>query len=79
MYCFLMCSNLALKHVRAQRKFAQGSRPDSPSTTPVKYKSITTPKKVLANKRAKTEDFLTFLCLRGQFVVIIIRFYSQFH
>ncbi|XP_064610878.1 protein Jumonji-like [Liolophura sinensis] len=53
--------------VHAQRKFAQGhSQPSTPSTTPVKVHS--TPVK-LFSKRAKTEDFLTFLCLRGSSVL----------
>ena len=50
--------------VHAQRKFAQGSRPGSPNISPVKKK--TTPKKFFTTKKAKTEDFLTFLCLRGR-------------
>uniref|UniRef100_A0A672I3W6 Protein Jumonji n=1 Tax=Salarias fasciatus TaxID=181472 RepID=A0A672I3W6_SALFA len=41
--------------LQAQRKFAQ-SQPNSPSTTPVKD---------LSRRKPKTEDFLTFLCLRG--------------
>ncbi|KAM8840878.1 protein Jumonji isoform 2-T2 [Spinachia spinachia] len=41
--------------LQAQRKFAQ-SQPNSPSTTPVKE---------LSRRKPKTEDFLTFLCLRG--------------
>ena len=54
-------------HVRAQRKFAQGSRPVSPCVSPRKPKSVATPKKqLLPNVMAKTEDFLTFLCLRGK-------------
>ncbi|XP_050396488.1 protein Jumonji isoform X2 [Patella vulgata] len=52
--------------VHAQRKFAQGSLPVTPSTTPVK--SVTSPFKLLP-KTAKTEDFLTFLCLRGTSVL----------
>uniref|UniRef100_A0AAQ5Z6S9 Protein Jumonji n=1 Tax=Amphiprion ocellaris TaxID=80972 RepID=A0AAQ5Z6S9_AMPOC len=42
--------------LQAQRKFAQ-SQPNSPSTTPVKVD--------LSRRKPKTEDFLTFLCLRG--------------
>ena len=53
--------------MRAQRKFAAGSRPESPCTSPLKLnKKSRTPRKLLnTSKRAKTEDFLTFLCLRG--------------
>ncbi|GAB6021661.1 jumonji, AT rich interactive domain 2 [Chamberlinius hualienensis] len=52
--------------VHAQRKFAQGSNPASPTVTPIKVKSQT-PAAVefIPMKRPKTEDFLTFLCLRG--------------
>lgn len=52
--------------VHAQRKFAQGSTPNSPAPTPVKIcsgNSIATD--LLPCRRPKTEDFLTFLCLRG--------------
>ena len=55
-----------IRKLHAQRKFAAGSRPSSPSVSPVK-KLKTTPKKqqFFTTKKAKTEDFLTFLCLRG--------------
>ncbi len=58
-----LCCRLSLRaRVVAQRKFAQGSRPGSPNVTPFKVK----PKpKFFTTKKAKTEDFLTFLCLRG--------------
>uniref|UniRef100_A0A3Q3GAT0 Protein Jumonji n=1 Tax=Labrus bergylta TaxID=56723 RepID=A0A3Q3GAT0_9LABR len=51
--------------LQAQRKFAQ-SQPNSPSTTPVKVAetgSLNTTD--LSRRKPKTEDFLTFLCLRG--------------
>ncbi|XP_033101564.1 protein Jumonji-like [Anneissia japonica] len=48
--------------VRAQRKFAQ-SLPPTPSTTPVKLFTCEQPELVRACP--KTEDFLTFLCLKG--------------
>lgn len=61
--------------VHAQRKFAQGSNPSSPMPTPVKMiptnreatREPTGPPSTLLpyKKRPKTEDFLTFLCLRG--------------
>ncbi|XP_064467274.1 protein Jumonji-like [Ornithodoros turicata] len=61
--------------VHAQRKFAQGSNPSSPMPTPVKLmsgagretrESVGTPSDFLPRgRRPKTEDFLTFLCLRG--------------
>lgn len=53
--------------LHAQRKFAQ-SQPNSPSTTPVKMAnpSLPTPHiSFLSRRRPKTEDFLTFICLRG--------------
>ncbi|XP_064640231.1 protein Jumonji-like isoform X2 [Lineus longissimus] len=58
--------DLKKAQVRAQRKFAQGSRPNSPNITPVKIKPGVASLPVVAPcKRARTEDFLTFLCLRG--------------
>lgn len=58
---------------RAQRKFAQVhgygyGYTYSPSTTPIKHSTgsaCKTPPIKIFPKRAKTEDFLTFLCLRG--------------
>ncbi|KAJ8273294.1 hypothetical protein GJAV_G00099900 [Gymnothorax javanicus] len=55
--------------LQAQRKFAQ-SQPNSPSTTPVKVADATLPIPAsqitdLSKRKPKTEDFLTFLCLRG--------------
>ncbi|XP_069074885.1 protein Jumonji isoform X2 [Pleurodeles waltl] len=55
--------------LQAQRKFAQ-SQPNSPSTTPIKLADQLLPTPVtpisdLCKKKPKTEDFLTFLCLRG--------------
>ncbi|XP_019626151.1 PREDICTED: protein Jumonji-like isoform X1 [Branchiostoma belcheri] len=47
--------------VSAQRKFAQ-SCPSSPDTTPVKKAKTTS---LLSNVKVKTEDFITFLCLRA--------------
>lgn len=60
--------------VHAQRKFAQGSNPSSPMPTPVKLlpqcrdsrETVGQPSTLLpCKRRPKTEDFLTFLCLRG--------------
>ncbi|CAN7991753.1 unnamed protein product [Ixodes hexagonus] len=60
--------------VHAQRKFAQGSNPSSPMPTPVKMiptvrearEPVGPPSTLLpCKRRPKTEDFLTFLCLRG--------------
>ncbi|CAL1584715.1 unnamed protein product [Knipowitschia caucasica] len=63
--------------LHAQRKFAQ-SQPNSPSTTPVKVSdsslntglsaslsSLSSSILDLSRRKPKTEDFLTFLCLRG--------------
>ncbi|KAM4704737.1 protein Jumonji isoform 2-T2 [Rhinophrynus dorsalis] len=55
--------------LQAQRKFAQ-SQPNSPSTTPIKTVEPLLPPPVtqisdLTKRKPKTEDFLTFLCLRG--------------
>ncbi|XP_075069202.1 protein Jumonji isoform X1 [Mixophyes fleayi] len=55
--------------LQAQRKFAQ-SQPNSPSTTPIKIVEPLLPPPVtqisdLSKRKPKTEDFLTFLCLRG--------------
>ncbi|XP_046391026.1 titin homolog [Ischnura elegans] len=57
--------------VHAQRKFAQGSSLSSPTMTPVKDKDKSksngsvSSSELIPSKRPKTEDFLTFLCLRG--------------
>ncbi|KAG8224132.1 hypothetical protein J437_LFUL001826, partial [Ladona fulva] len=57
--------------VHAQRKFAQGSSLSSPTMTPVKDKDKSktngsvSASELIPSKRPKTEDFLTFLCLRG--------------
>uniref|UniRef100_A0A8C2WJW9 Protein Jumonji n=1 Tax=Cyclopterus lumpus TaxID=8103 RepID=A0A8C2WJW9_CYCLU len=50
--------------LQAQRKFAQ-SQPNSPSTTPVKVAEPGSLNTDLSRRKPKTEDFLTFLCLRG--------------
>lgn len=55
--------------LQAQRKFAQ-SQPNSPSTTPIKIVEPLLPPPAtqisdLTKRKPKTEDFLTFLCLRG--------------
>ncbi|XP_058610254.1 protein Jumonji isoform X1 [Onychostoma macrolepis] len=54
--------------LHAQRKFAQ-SQPNSPSTTPVKMADPSLPMPLthitfLSSRKPKTEDFLTFICLR---------------
>ncbi|CAH1395156.1 unnamed protein product [Nezara viridula] len=57
--------------VHAQRKFAQGSGMNSPVMTPIKEKEkakpngAPSPPELVPVKRPATEDFLTFLCLRG--------------
>ncbi|XP_041376117.1 protein Jumonji-like [Gigantopelta aegis] len=57
-------ADLKKAKVRAQRKFAEGSLPCTPNTTPVKINEKVSPVK-LFTRTAKTEDFLTFLCIRG--------------
>lgn len=63
--------SLAVKKAKnpAQRKFAQGSANNSPVTTPIKVglapSSIPHVIDIFPKQRPKTEDFLTFLCLRG--------------
>ncbi|GIX82392.1 protein Jumonji [Caerostris darwini] len=81
--------------VHAQRKFAQGSNPNSPMPTPLKVPNVNnTTTELLPYKRPKTEDFLTFLCLRGTSIlppsldflnccskailVLIVKFESRF-
>ncbi|KAJ8290742.1 hypothetical protein GJAV_G00016930 [Gymnothorax javanicus] len=54
--------------LQAQRKFAQ-SQPNSPCSTPVKLSdavlpATATPINDLSKRKPRTEDFLTFLCLR---------------
>lgn len=67
---FLMCSCFHRPRLQAQRKFAQ-SQPNSPSTTPIKIVEPLLPPPAtqisdLSKRKPKTEDFLTFLCLRGR-------------
>lgn len=60
--------------IHAQRKFAQGAATFySPATTPVKEKEKEKSKpavitELITHKRPNTEDFLTFLCFRGNFI-----------
>lgn len=66
----LMCSCFHRPRLQAQRKFAQ-SQPNSPSTTPIKIVEPLLPPPAtqisdLSKRKPKTEDFLTFLCLRGR-------------
>ncbi|KAK3551422.1 hypothetical protein QTP70_017307 [Hemibagrus guttatus] len=60
--------NSTRPRLQAQRKFAQ-SQPSSPHATPVKLEAIPPsprlPLSDLTKCKPKTEDFLTFLCLRG--------------
>ena len=56
--------HLMCRKVHAQRKFAQGcSSTSTPNSTPSK-KAANSPHSLL-DRVPKTEDFLTFLCLRG--------------
>ncbi|KAK3790171.1 hypothetical protein RRG08_010789 [Elysia crispata] len=57
-------ANGSKRKIHAQRKFAQGcSLPGTPNSTPAKL--ATPPVKKISSRIPKTEDFLTFLCLRG--------------
>ena len=50
-----------------QRKFAEGFRPQSPLSSYCKVVGNSTPRQVqVLPQKAKTEDFLSFLCLRGK-------------
>ncbi|GFR92233.1 protein Jumonji [Elysia marginata] len=61
-------ANGSKRKIHAQRKFAQGcSLPGTPSSTPAKL--TTPPIKKISSRIPKTEDFLTFLCLRGTSVL----------
>ena len=53
------------KKVHAQRKFAHGSHPSTPSETPSKPRFKASPVRLFP-VRPKTEDFLTYLCFRGR-------------
>lgn len=66
------------RKIHAQRKFAQGcSLPSTPSTTPNK-KAPNSPHNLL-NRVPKTEDFLTFLCLRGILPFYLLSFLPLLH
>jgi protein Jumonji len=53
------------KKIHAQRKFAQGLTPTTPVEMPSKPKLKVSPIKLFPG-RPKTEDFLTYLCFRGE-------------
>ena len=57
----------------AQRKFA--SNDGSCATPEVKKKSTYVPRKLFADRKLKTEDFITFLCFRGNFAGFFSRYY----
>ncbi|CAI9714889.1 protein Jumonji-like isoform X1 [Octopus vulgaris] len=61
----LAATDIKRTKIHAQRKFAQCSLPSTPISTPNKSKMSP----LCLPKRAKTEDFLTFLCLRGSSVL----------
>lgn len=72
----LMCSCFHRPRLQAQRKFAQ-SQPNSPSTTPIKIVEPLLPPPAtqisdLSKRKPKTEDFLTFLCLRGRYLAAVL-------
>lgn len=80
---FLICSCFHRPRLQAQRKFAQ-SQPNSPSTTPIKIVEPLLPPPAtqisdLSKRKPKTEDFLTFLCLRGRCLAAAALGHSVIH
>lgn len=80
-FVFFLCFVFFRPRLQAQRKFAQ-SQPSSPSTTPVKIAEPLLPPPAtqisdLSKRKPKTEDFLTFLCLRGK--VLFCFSFSLYH
>ena len=64
--------------IRAHRKFASGSLPKSLDTTPSKSsRNAPDLRRIVSNKPAKTEDFLTFLCLRSEFEICLNYFCAE--
>lgn len=66
--------------VQAQRKFAQNaviptSTAQKPIQTPVVPNNVTKP----PIKRPNTEDFLTFLCFRGNLIVFKILIFTTYY
>lgn len=70
--------------MHAQRKFAQGSGMNSPVMTPIKDKEKTkvngssSSPELLPSKRPRTEDFLTYLCFRGNRIFFSLLFLEIF-
>jgi len=66
-FCIVLLLNvLSSWQIRAQRKFASNGASLSCSTPEVKCRSSSyTPKCLFPERKVATEDFLTFLCLRG--------------
>jgi len=72
--CVLLCMAGRPIHVRAQRKFALGSpcgsaavsSPSDVSSAATDQSPLPALRKILAGRRITTDDFLTFLCLRGE-------------
>lgn len=62
--------------VHAQRKFAQGvATIFGPPHTPIKEKEKAKPSvitELITHRRPNTEDFLTYLCFRGQLISLMI-------
>jgi len=67
--------------VRAQRKFASNGTSPSCSTPEVKSRSSSyTPRCLFPERKVATEDFLTFLCLRGtRYLIVIVITYCRHH
>jgi len=63
--------------IRAQRKFASNGASPSCSTPEVNRRSLVyTPKCLFPERKVATEDFLTFLCLRGTTSVIMCTLFT---
>jgi len=68
--CINVCSSW---QIRAQRKFASNGASPSCSTPEVKCRPPSyMPRCLFPERKVATEDFLTFLCLRGIITVLVV-------
>lgn len=69
-YCFRI-------KVQAQRKFAQNAvTPNSNTQKPIQTPVVPNNSNKPPIKRPNTEDFLTFLCFRGNLIIVYTSFQS---